>query len=79
MCGVCVRVRTCAHVRARVLQRPSAALTSPPAGYWVISTPGKTIPLRQPYRLVLGAAGGERVGREVASLRAQDLGVNFQQ
>lgn len=49
----------------------------PPAGYWVIDTPGKAIPLRPPYELALESAQGERVVARVPTLRPQALDVNF--
>lgn len=46
-------------------------------GYWVISTPGKDIPLRAPYALALTSTTGQRLAVSLHSLQAQDLGLNF--
>jgi hypothetical protein len=46
-------------------------------GFWVIDTPGSTIPLTRPYELQLTGVTGQVLTMRVAALMAQDLGVNF--
>ena len=46
-------------------------------GFWAIDTPGKPIPLRPPYALELAGVNGQVIGKRLASLSPQDLGVNF--
>lgn len=47
-------------------------------GHWVIDTPGRRIPLRPPYELVLAGPQGQRLTARQASLRPQTLPVNFE-
>jgi hypothetical protein len=37
----------------------------------VIDTPGKNIPLRPPYELILVSTSNQRIGKRLANLRAQ--------
>ena len=37
----------------------------------MIDTPGKNIPLRPPYELVLVSTSNQRIGKRLANLRAQ--------
>jgi hypothetical protein len=46
-------------------------------GYWVIHTPGERIAVSPPYVIDMLGVNGEVVRAEVATLAAQDLGVNF--
>ena len=49
----------------------------PPPRYWEIDTPGHNIPIRPPFTLDLLSTSGQRLQARLASLAAQDLGVNF--
>ena len=40
----------------------------------MIDTPGKNIPLRPPYELVLVSTSNQRIGKRLANLRAQVRG-----
>jgi len=46
-------------------------------GFWAIQEPGQKIPLRPPYVLELLGVDNQRLVVRIASLTAQDLGVNF--
>lgn len=53
------------------------AMTLTNYGYWTIDTPGQNIPLRAPYSLQLVGVDNQQLQVRLASLQAQDLGVNF--
>lgn len=46
-------------------------------GYWVISTPGKDIPISAPFTLQLVSVNNQQLEVRLAGLVAQDLGINF--
>ena len=53
------------------------AMTLTNYGYWSINTPGQNIPLKAPFVLQLVGVNNQVLEVNLASLQAQDLGVNF--
>ena len=56
---------------------PTQALSRTSSGFWVIDSPEEAIPLRPPFTLTLLGVNNQRLTTSLATLRAQDLGIQF--